>query len=707
MSNTNPMQPDTPPDRLFAEAQHAHRTGHLEHAAHLYRQVLAQVPDHADALHMLGLLTSQQGHHADAARYIQQAIALDAQRPDFHTNLGEVWRKQGMPEQAVASYRRALHIAPDFAQAHYNLANVLKQQDDLPAAIHHYQHAVQVKPGYTSAHYNLGNALLEQGDYAAAICAYEQTLALKPDHAEAHNNLGSALHERGDTEAALASLARAIHLKPDFPNAYRNMTSILAKHDRVDEARQMYQRLLELEPANPLTRLALESLCPLIASSSAEIAQYRARLMRVLEAFAQEPLQPDVSQLHIANAHPPFILSYHGTNDRPIKERWAALFARPGVLPSTERPTRPCSQGKPHIGFVVTRNHEGVFLKCMRGIINHLSGARFRLTIVGSGERGKQVIRQQISNPAVDYLPLPPRIDKAAVLIDQAAFDLLYYWEVGSDAQNYFLPFYRLAPVQCTGWGWPVTSGIPTLDYFISSDLLETDTSQEYYTETLVRLPTLPTCYQRPDVPATLKPRSHFGFDEHQHLYMSLQNPRKFHPDFDHVLADILRRDRHGLLVVGGGESNHLFALLMQRWQHTMPDVAGRIRVMPWMPSREEYMNLLAVADVNLDTLGHGGTNTFYDSIAVGTPVITLPTPFTRSRYAAAGNRLMGLTECNATTPDEYVAAALRFGSDRTEHAAIRARIAEASAVLFEDVNAVHELADFLLQATSTAPHQR
>jgi predicted O-linked N-acetylglucosamine transferase (SPINDLY family) len=700
------MPPDTTPTRLFAEAQHAHRAGHLERAAQHYRALLAQVPDHADALHLLGLLTSQQGHHAEAARYIQQAIALAPQRPDFSTNLGEVQRRQGRLDQAVVSYRRALQIAPDFAEAHYNLANVLKQQDDLPAAIHHYQHAVHVKPGYTSAHYNLGNALLEYSDYAAAIRAYEQTLALSPDFAEAHNNLGSALHERGDTEAALASLSRAIHLKPDFPNAYRNMTSILAKHDRVDEARQMYQRLLELEPGNPLTRLALESLCPLIASSSAEIDAYRARLMTVLDALAEEPLQPDVSQLHIANAHPPFILSYHGTNDRPIKEQWAALFARPGLLPFTERPARPCSRGKPHVGFVVTRNHEGVFLKCMRGIINRLSGDQFRLTIVCSGERGKQIIRQQISNPAVNYLTLPSRIDRAATLIDRAAFDLLYYWEVGSDALNYFLSFCRLAPVQCTGWGWPVTSGIPTIDSFISSDLLETDTSQDYYTETLVRLPTLPTCYQRPDVPATLKPRSHFGFDESQHLSMSIQNPRKFHPDFDHVLADILRRDPHGLLVVGGGESNYLFALLQQRWQHTIPDVAERMRVMPWMPSREEYMNLLAVADVTLDPFGHGGTNTFYDSIAVGTPVITLPTPFTRSRYAAAGNRLMGLTECNATTPDEYVAAALRFGSDRAERAAISARIAEASAVLFEDINAVHELAGFFEYALETACNQ-
>jgi predicted O-linked N-acetylglucosamine transferase (SPINDLY family) len=339
----------------------------------------------------------------------------------------------------------------------------------------------------------------------------------------------------------------------------------------------------------------------------------------------------------------------------------------------------------------------------MRGIINHLSGKQFRLTIVCSGERGQQIMRQQITNPAVEYLPLPPRLDNAAALIDQAAFDMLYYWEVGSDAQNYFLPFSRLAPVQCTGWGCPVTSGIPTIEYYLSSDLLETDTGQAHYTETLVRLPSLPTCYQRPAMPATLKPRTYFGFDEQQHLYMSIQNPRKFHPDFDSVLADILRHDPHGILVVGGGESNHLFALLQQRWQRTIPDVVERIRVMPWMPSREDYMNLLAVADVSLDTFGYGGINTFYDSIAAGTPFVTLPTSFMRARYAAAGNALMDLTECNAATPEAYIAAALRFGSDRAYRAEVSARIASASPVLFEDINAAHELAAFFEDALETA----
>jgi hypothetical protein len=83
------------------------------------------------------------------------------------------------------------------------------------------------------------------------------------------------------------------------------------------------------------------------------------------------------------------------------------------------------------------------------------------------------------------------RFDLAVEQLRAAAFDALYFWEVGTDATNYFLPFCRLAPLQVTGWGWPETSGAPELDCHVSSAALAPPGAERLFTEPLARLPRL------------------------------------------------------------------------------------------------------------------------------------------------------------------------------------------------------------------------
>ena len=107
---------------------------------------------------------------------------------------------------------------------------------------------------------------------------------------------------------------------------------------------------------------------------------------------------------------------------------------------------------------------------------------------------------------------LPNRFAAAVEMLRAAEFDLLYFWEVGTDATNYFLPLARAAPVQCTSWGWPVTSGMDEIDYFISSDMIEPAGAEAHYSEQLVRLRRLPLYYARPDMSGVAADRERFGF---------------------------------------------------------------------------------------------------------------------------------------------------------------------------------------------------
>jgi predicted O-linked N-acetylglucosamine transferase (SPINDLY family) len=286
-------------------------------------------------------------------------------------------------------------------------------------------------------------------------------------------------------------------------------------------------------------------------------------------------------------------------------------------------------------------------------------------------------------------------------LVAEQQLDVLFYADVGMDAVASTLAFSRLAPVQCVTWGHPSTTGLDTIDYFISSEALETAGAEQHYTETLVRLKTLPIYYYRPEPPAPLKGRGYFGLTDEAHVYGCPQAVFKFHPDFDEVLGGILRGDPRGVLVLSQGLRPHWEQLLRRRFAVTLPDVADRIRFLP-MLSRPDFLNLFAVVDVLLDPLHCVGGNSSYEALSLGTPVVTLPSRFLRGRLTFAQYERMQILDCVVDTPQAYIDRALRLGRDAEYRADVRRKILDANGVLYENPEGVRELEQFLRQAVES-----
>jgi predicted O-linked N-acetylglucosamine transferase (SPINDLY family) len=273
---------------------------------------------------------------------------------------------------------------------------------------------------------------------------------------------------------------------------------------------------------------------------------------------------------------------------------------------------------------------------------------------------------------------------------------------VGTDSTNHFLPFLRLAPVQCTGWGWPDTSGAPELDYHLTSEALAPPGCEAHYSEKLVRLRELPPSFYRPPIPEQRKAPSHFGLSNDSHLYVCAQNLRKLHPDLDALLGGILRSDPKGVAVLV--EDTHPAAgqLLRGRWEETLGGVRDRVVLLPRL-GPEDYFHLIAGAHVVLDPLHFGGANTVYDALAAGVPVVTLPGRFPRGRYAAALCRAAGVEDGIVATAEEYVDRAVELGTDAGPRAKVVARIRDGAPPLFERRAAVAQLERFLEEAIGRA----
>lgn len=710
------------------------RTGKLEDARSSCQTALSLQPGHAAAWLLLARVHIQSGRHNEAESCCRKAIALKPDSPGVHFILGnalhdqkkldeciESYREalkhnpghkkahhrlgmalyaQGRFDEAVASYRDALRIDPGQPTIHFNLGVALQEQKQLDAAAASYREALRLKPDYAKAHANLGYVLFSQGKTEEAVASYRHALKIEPDSAEIHYNLGLVLQEMDRLDEAVASFQMATKLKPDHVEAYDHLGSAFATQGRETEAARSYRRALEIAESDA-TRIKLAMLLPVIAESKEKIIEARRNLEKNISSLLERDLliKDPLKEINQTN----FYLVYHGENDRALQEKIGELFAKacPPLLytaPHCRTASERTEGKKISVGFVSRHFSEHTIGIVMRGIIAQLSRESFTVTVFSfSQSRGEtgEFIKQKADN----WIDLPADLDAARISLAEQRLDVLIYTDIGMEPYTYFLAFSRLAPVQCVTWGHPVTTGIKNLDYFISCEDFEPENAQEHYSETLIRLSSQPTYYYRPTFPPAVT-RAHYGLEEDKHLYLCQQTLFKFHPDFDEFLAGVLRADPQGQIVLISASRKHWTELLLSRFQRTIPDVMDRIKVLPYQ-NFSDYLNLLVVADIILDTIPFGGGSSAYQALAVGTPIVTLPGEYMRGRFTYACYQKMKLMECVAKDREDYVRIAVRLGTDKTYREQIKARILAASTALYEDREVVRELERFLKWAVA------
>jgi predicted O-linked N-acetylglucosamine transferase (SPINDLY family) len=666
----------------FAAAITDHQQGLLDRAEATYLAILKHEPEHDGAWHLLGVIHHQRGRDDLAVERIGRAIALNRNKGIYHNNYGVALRGLGRIHDAIDAYREALRINPRYPDALTNLATALHLTGQLDEARKYFEEALRLQPAHADALFNFANLLSDVGQLKRAIELYEQANKVAPARTDILNSLGNALLADGRSDEGLSAYKAALAVDPDHALTVHNLGSSLVGLDRIEEAPAWFADAMVQRPHPAIWSVRYAALCPIVFQTTAAIDQHRAALEQVLDEHQGAGLAWDLSTPTIAGCCPSFGLAHHGHDDLQIRSKFARLFRA--------NPTRPRgkqSAGPPRIGFVVTDPHESAFLRCMSGLINQVTPGRFAMTMFAA-ERAMRAIKSALRHSDLEFITLPDRLATAAERIAAATCDLLYHWEVGTDWFNYLLPFARSAPAQCTSWGIQVTTGVPAIDYYLSSDLVETPGAEAHYSETLVRLPTL-LSYQtrapRPDRPADAR---EFGLPTGRTLYACLQRPNKIHPDFDALLAGILRGDPRGIVVLLKGRSEPLGARLNARFHATMPDVADRIVLLPWM-SADTYRRLLALSYVVLDPIPYGSGSSCYDIFSLNRPLITFPGPYNASRYALACYRKMELMDLVARSAEEYVALALRIGTESDFRAETVARLTRASHALFEDIGVV------------------
>jgi tetratricopeptide (TPR) repeat protein len=593
-------------------------------------------------------------------------------------------------EEALAWFERAQAALPLHPSIQVNKAAALVRLGRFSEA----KGQLQPFSGNPGALALLGNIAHAEGRLDEARQYFQQAIELDPSRESNRIDLAEVLKDLGLFEAALKALDEL-----DGSDAGLCAKGNIQKAMGDDkQAGLAFARAFAIRPSpGLLVKQAL--LPPIIPRDEAEIAHFRDRLDQRLKGFIADGLRIDDPEREVGTTL--FHLAYHGSNDRALMELAARFFrqATPALSFTAAHITNWRPGKRLRIGFVSRHLNAHTMAKLNRGIIADLDRDRFEVFLFQIGKQDETAA--EIARTADRAVHLAGPLDSIRQSIAEARLDILYYPDIGMEPTTYFLAYARLAPVQIVACGHPDTTGLETLDGFISGDPLDLPEAQTHYTEPLIRLPGFPFYMRRPPLGDVLPDRARLNLPEDKHLYVCPQSLFKFHPEFDLMLADILTRDPRGRLVLIEQMHPNLTQRLKTRLGKSIPGLDERLIVLNRLAPRD-FMTLLVSADAVLDPWRFGGGSSSLEAFALGVPVVTRPGEYLRERVTMAAYAKMGIDDLVADSAESYAGIAVRLAKDFSWSAGLAHRLREASPSLFLDKAELIRMEDALVESIET-----
>ena len=728
-------------EQALKQGMTAHNSGNFQEAVDVYQAILQSEPKHSDANHQLGLIAISVNQIEAAVLLFKTALEVspnieqfwisyidalvktkrlkdakqairEATKKGFNTKKlatllsqsKDVIDTKAPPQERLLTllecYQNgqfsdaenlAIAISQEFPSDNFSwkiLAAVFKSTGRNSEAVNANQIAVDLCPQDAQAHYNFGNILEQLGRLEEAGARYAQAIALQPHLADAHSNLGVTLQALGRFDEAEASYRKAIALNQDLPSAHSNLGGILRERGLQKESLDCHLKAMSLNPNSVSFRweFALGQLAKVYLTHKdmeESLHGLEEELTKLQEFITAERLQETATFTRVGSSYP-YHLAYIEKDNKYLLRKHGELCCRimknwqeKNLISPVNSIRKRYASGKIKIGIVSAHiRYHSVWNAFLKGVIKNLDSEKFEIHIfslsnICDGET-------DLAKTIVEYFNEEERgLIQWANKIRNSEIDIAFYPEIGMDKQTIQLASMRLAPIQVCSYGHPETSGLPTIDYYISSELLETSNSDSFYTEKLFKLPGLGYYFEPPTLESSDADLIQMGINQNLPKLLCLGNPSKFSPLYDWVLIAIIRRLGNCQLifmhdVTGASE------ILQKRLKDRIEDAGFIFKkhvVFVSLQSREGFSALMKSADLLMDTLGFSGLNTTMQAIGCGLPVITLEGEYQRSRHAGAILRTLGVEELITKTETEYIDLVERFILDREFRLKIRRKI--------------------------------
>ena len=603
----------------------------------------------------------------------------------------------------------------------------------LEACIKYYTYQLENHPNNAELWMYLGNAYSSFQVYQdncsdLARFAYEKAISLSPNYAEAyyyysdfllaHYNLGYFHLSKNDLFIDIVKYAqKAVALSTEFSEAFYRLGSLLEAQGKTKEAIDLFGQALTVNPKNLKACRRYHMALPIIYQSWDDLQFWRFRFEKGLDEFCNsitlDTLADRINAMESLACGTNFYLTYQGLNNIKPQRLYGQLINKvmsriyPDWSKSISMPIYSVSDNSNsqlRIGYLSAHffNHSVALMAI--GYLEYCNREHFEIYTYHIGT-ANDAMTQKIGELS-DHFYQIPHLELACEQIRNDNLHILVFLDIGMDTMTNLIAGLRLAPIQCVWAGHPDTTGLKTIDYYLSSEAHESENAENYYSEKLIRLPGLSHVYHKPPTPTLNKNRRDFGLPTNIPLYLSCQTPFKYLPQYDYLFPKILKNVPTAKFIFClGGKEDLLEGILQNRIKQSFQKFdldpeefcifLGRL-------NGDDYLNLLSLCDVSLDTIGFTGSNTTLQAIASGLPVVTMPTELMRGRQSYGIFKTLGVMDTVAYSEQEYVEIATRLVYNQDWRTAIIQRIAENHKRLYDDPTCVKALEQFFREAVMT-----
>jgi predicted O-linked N-acetylglucosamine transferase (SPINDLY family) len=685
-----------------------HQSGNISGASKLYRELIEKDGRNSHALHFLGIIEAGAGNMDQAKALLSRSLAIQPANLQFIENYATVLFQAGEYAPAIAVVQKGLLQAPDKASLLYLSAVSLFKLNRFPESLAQFDKLLSLQPRHPIALNERGAVLTEMKRYDAALESIDRALAINPRYAEAHVHRGNLLFDLRRHGEAFAAFDQALAIAPNLAEAWLSRGKALKELNKLDEARTCYDKTLALQPDNlPAQFGRCMAELPILYESEKEIATrrsaYETRLKMLCDAADRSPHH--AALVRAIGASLPFYLAYQGYNDRELQALYGSMICRAMAryFPAASMPPPPKPDEPVRLGIVsgFFRQHT-VWKLITAGWITQLDRRRFRVFGYSTGFLEDEETRRAATH-CERFVHGLWSVEQYRREILADAPHVLLYPELGMDAITVQLAAQRLAPVQCMSWGHPSTSGCPTLDYFLSSELMEPPDAADHYTEQLIRLPNLSIYYQPFEPPPLALTREQFGLRSNAIVYWSGQSLFKYLPQFDWIYPAIAKIAADCQFVfIEYAQNAAVTDQFRQRLDRAFSaaglNASDHCVILPRLTAAE-FVFAPGLCDVVLDSVGWSGGNTTLETLLHNLPIVTMAAPLMRGRHTFAFLKRMGIEDTIAQSVHDYVTIAVRLAGDAAWRADLSARIAQNKDRLYRDQTCIAALEDFLDRA--------
>ncbi len=748
-------------DRLYTEANAFYNAGYLSEAEEKYQQILALENTHADAWRELGAIYFFQERYPEAldAFYsaleldsstaiqyyylglglaatedftaaisaYEQAIILDPNWSDAYHQLGGVCLELGQFDQAEIYYRKAIDLDSKKSDFYLDLGNLLIAKQQIEEAIEFYQKGLQFDSENYQIFYQLGNAFTTlkkssqatfywgysayyQAKYTEAIQYYQDYLKVQTQDIDVYLKLADCYQKIEQYPQAIHTYQQAVEQISNsiegFTDIYLAWIDTLQEIGETEAAIYLAKNALEIFPNNISLKLTHQRLLPILYNKTSDIEQYRQRFSDLLTQLIAETdlTSPNNSESLLAaiSTHTNFYLQYQGYNDLELQKKYGKFLCQIMAI-SFPQWMQPISHSyyqpnnKIKIGYISSFFNWHTVGIVFLGWLKQSNLKEFELYCYYTGNEEDELT--DLYRFYGDYFnKLNGNFIDVVQKIYADKLDILVFLDVGMCPLTTQIASLRLASIQCVAWGHPVTTGLPTIDYFISPDLLEPKNAQKHYSETLIRLPNLGIYYEKPEIPELEKTRSNFGLKNDTVIYLSCQSLFKYLPQYDQIFVEIAQQVPLAQFVFVSHWNSAISEKFRKRLKLAFADFGlnseDYCTILPRL-EKSDYLQLNLIADIGLDTIQFTGFLTTLDSIACNLPIVTCEGELMRSRQTAGILKRIGVTETIVRNEKEYIKIAVQLGLNRAFREEVSHKIQQNKSLLYEDQNCIQGLEDF------------